>query len=94
MVSVPYALHTEGINYSVSASGDTLFIGNGGYIIVPGISAANPSGGGNGGDGGGGSAGSSTGTNAHTCGTNNVVNANLTYNSVIDQEGDVDFLLI
>jgi hypothetical protein len=53
MVSVPYALHTEGINYNVSASGDTLFIGNGGYIIVPGISAANPSGGGNGGDGGG-----------------------------------------
>jgi uncharacterized protein (TIGR02145 family) len=90
MVSVPYALHTEGINYSVSASGDTLYIGNGGYVIVPGISAANPSGGGgNGGDGGGGSAGTSSGTNAHTCGTNNVVNANLTYNSVIDQEGNI-----
>ena len=89
MVSVPYALHTEGINYSVSASGDTLFIGNGGYIIVPGISAANPSGGGNGGDGGGGSAGTSSGTTAHTCGVNNVVNASLTYNSVIDQEGNI-----
>ena len=90
MVSVPYALHTEGINYSVSSVGDTLYIGNGGYVIVPGISAANASGGGgNGGDGGGGSAGTSTGTTAHTCGANNVVNATLTYNSVIDQEGNV-----
>jgi uncharacterized protein (TIGR02145 family) len=89
MVSVPYALHTEGINYSVSASGDTLYIGNGGYVIVPGISAANPSGGGNGGDGGGGSAGTSSGTTAHTCGVNNVVNTSLTYNSVIDQEGNI-----
>jgi uncharacterized protein (TIGR02145 family) len=89
LLSVPYALHTEGINYRVSASDDTLYIGNGGYVIVPGISAANSSGGGNGGDGGGGSAGTSTGTTAHTCGTTNVVNSNLTYNSVIDQEGNI-----
>jgi len=90
MVSVPYALHTEGINYSVSPAGDTLYIGNGGFVIVPGISAANSSGGGgNGGDGGGGSAGTSTGTTMHTCGANNVVNATLTYNSVIDQEGNI-----
>jgi uncharacterized protein (TIGR02145 family) len=90
MLSAPYALHTEGIDYTVSATGDTLFIGSGEYVIVPGISAANASGGGsNGGDGGGGSAGNTSGTTAHTCGANHVVNANLTYNSVIDQEGNI-----
>jgi uncharacterized protein (TIGR02145 family) len=89
MVSVPYALHTTGIDYSVSSSGDTLYIGESNYLIVPGISAANPSGGGGGGDGGGGSAGTSAGTTNHTCGVANVVNTNLTYNSVIDQEGNI-----
>jgi uncharacterized protein (TIGR02145 family) len=88
LLSVPYAFRAEDISYSVSQSGDTLFIGNGGFVIVPGISAANSSGG-NGGDGGGGSAGTSSGTTAHTCGTANVVNAGLTYNSVIDQEGNI-----
>lgn len=88
LLSVPYAFRAEDISYSVSQSGDTLFIGNGGFVIVPGISAANASGG-NGGDGGGGSAGTSSGTKAHTCGTANVVNAGLTYNSVIDQEGNI-----
>jgi uncharacterized protein (TIGR02145 family) len=88
LLSVPYAFRAEDISYSVSQSGDTLFIGSGGFVIVPGISAANASGG-NGGDGGGGSAGTSSGTTAHTCGTANVVNAGLTYNSVIDQEGNI-----
>ncbi len=89
LLSVPYAFRAEDISYRVSQTGDTLFIGNGGFVIVPGISAANSSGGGNGGDGGGGSAGTSTGTTAHTCGTPNVVNTGLTYNSVIDQEGNI-----
>ena len=89
LLSVPYAFRAEDISYRVSQTGDTLYIGNGGFVIVPGISAANSSGGGNGGDGGGGSAGTSTGTTAHTCGTTNVVNSNLTYNSVIDQEGNI-----
>lgn len=89
LLSVPYAFRAEDISYRVSQTGDTLYIGNGGFVIVPGISAANSSGGGNGGDGGGGSAGTSTGTTAHTCGTPNVVNAGLTYNSVIDQEGNI-----
>ena len=89
MLSAPYALHTEGISYRVSSAGDTLYLGSNEYVIVPGISAANPSGNGNGGDGGGGSAGTSSGTTAHTCGAGNVVNANLTYNSVIDQEGNI-----
>jgi sulfatase modifying factor 1 len=40
LLSVPYALHANTTNSSVSSSGDTLFIGNAAYI-VPGISAAN-----------------------------------------------------
>ena len=35
-------------NFSVSETGDTLFLGNGSFLIVPGISAANNTGGGNG----------------------------------------------
>jgi uncharacterized protein (TIGR02145 family) len=41
MMSVPYALYAEDVNVRVSATGDTLFIGNN-YSIVPGVSAANP----------------------------------------------------
>jgi formylglycine-generating enzyme required for sulfatase activity len=46
LLSVPYALYANTTSSSVSSSGDTLYIGNAAYI-VPGISAANPSGGGN-----------------------------------------------
>ena len=46
LLSVPYALYANNTSSSVSSSGDTLFIGNQAYI-VPGISAANPSGGSN-----------------------------------------------
>ena len=46
LLSVPYALYANTTSSSVSSSGDTLFIGNAAYI-VPGISAANPNGGGN-----------------------------------------------
>lgn len=35
-------------SFSVSETGDTLFLGNGSFLIVPGISAANNTGGGNG----------------------------------------------
>jgi hypothetical protein len=43
LLSVPYALvaGTAGC-FSVSATGDTLYQGNGCWVIVPGISAANP----------------------------------------------------
>lgn len=41
MMSVPYALHTNDTYIRVSATGDSLFIGNT-VTIVPGISAANP----------------------------------------------------
>lgn len=41
MLSVPYALHAHGVRVRVSATGDTLTIG-GNSLIVPGISASNP----------------------------------------------------
>jgi uncharacterized protein (TIGR02145 family) len=42
MMSVPYALYSNGVNVRVSSVGDTLVIG-GQSVIVPGISAANVS---------------------------------------------------
>ena len=45
MLSVPYALYSNGVGVNVSATGDTLTIG-GNSVIVPGISAANPNHGG------------------------------------------------
>ena len=44
MLSVPYALYAEKANttnVSVSAVGDTLYLGNGSFILVPGISNSN-----------------------------------------------------
>jgi uncharacterized protein (TIGR02145 family) len=44
MMSVPYALYAEKANttnVSVSAVGDTLYLGNGNFILVPGISGSN-----------------------------------------------------
>ena len=58
LLSVPYALHsktaesligvgaTDNQQLSVSLIGDTLYLQNGGFVIIPGISAANNSGGG------------------------------------------------
>ncbi len=43
MMSVPYALQASSIKMKTSASGDTLYTGGGNYLIIPGISAANPS---------------------------------------------------
>jgi uncharacterized protein (TIGR02145 family) len=42
MMSVPYALQANSIKMKTSAIGDTLYSGNGNYLIVPGLSAANP----------------------------------------------------
>jgi hypothetical protein len=43
MLSVPYALVAGSIPcFTVSATGDTLYQGNGCYVIIPGLSAANP----------------------------------------------------
>jgi uncharacterized protein (TIGR02145 family) len=41
MLSVPYALHAGSVSLNVSATGDTLFVGNGEFVIIPGISEAN-----------------------------------------------------
>ncbi len=41
MLSVPYALNAASTNVTISAMGDTLTVG-GNSVIVPGISAANP----------------------------------------------------
>jgi uncharacterized protein (TIGR02145 family) len=44
LLSVPYALFADDCdcNMSISPIGDTLFTGGGGYLIVPGVSNANP----------------------------------------------------
>ncbi len=41
MMSVPYALNAGTLKFTVSNTGDTLHSGNGNFVIVPGISAAN-----------------------------------------------------
>jgi uncharacterized protein (TIGR02145 family) len=41
LLSVPYALYSNGVDVRVSETGDTLTIG-GNSVIVPGVSAANP----------------------------------------------------
>ena len=79
LLSVPYALHAGSVHLNVSATGDTLFVGDGGFVIIPGISEANNNGGG----------GTTTGTTLHTCGAANVHNPDLTYGSMTDQEGNV-----
>jgi uncharacterized protein (TIGR02145 family) len=81
MLSVPYALYAGSVSLNVSATGDTLFVGNGEFVIIPGISEANPI------DNGGGN--TTTGTTLHTCGAANVHNPDLTYGSMTDQEGNV-----
>jgi uncharacterized protein (TIGR02145 family) len=75
LLSVPYALYSNSTSSSVSSSGDTLFIGNQSYII-PGISAANNTGG-------------QTGITQHTCGATNVHNPSKTYGTMTDQQGNV-----
>ena len=79
LLSVPYALHAGSVHLDVSATGDTLFVGDGSFVIIPGISEANNNGGG----------GTTTGTTLHTCGTPNVHNPDLTYGTMTDQEGNV-----
>ena len=83
LLSVPYALHSESANSagtsgngfsSVSSTGDTLYLANGTFLIIPGISVANN--------------GGSSAISAHTCGAPNIHNPNLTYGTMTDQEGN------
>jgi uncharacterized protein (TIGR02145 family) len=78
LLSVPYALHAGNVPLEVSTSGDTLFVGEGSFVIIPGISEANTNGG-----------GGTTGSALHTCGAPNIHNAELTYGSMTDQQGNV-----
>jgi uncharacterized protein (TIGR02145 family) len=68
---------TDDQQLAVSATGDTLFLQNGGFVIIPGISAANNGGGGQ------------TGITAHSCGASNVHNPAKTYGTMTDQQGNV-----
>jgi uncharacterized protein (TIGR02145 family) len=74
MLSVPYALHAGSVHVDVSATGDTLFVGDGSFVIIPGISEANNL---------------TSETTLHTCGAPNVHNPDLTYGTMTDQEGNV-----
>jgi uncharacterized protein (TIGR02145 family) len=60
---------------SISETGDTLFLQNGGFAVVPGISGANDVNG-------------QTGITNHSCGAPLIHNPTLTYNSVTDVDGN------
>jgi len=77
LLSVPYAFFSGNGIVGVSLTGDTLYLGNGTHLIVPGISAANNSSGGQ------------TGITQHTCGADSVHNSTLNYGSMTDQDGNV-----
>jgi uncharacterized protein (TIGR02145 family) len=83
MLSVPFAIRSGNGIRNISSTGDTLFMSNGDFILIPGISDANF--GGSGGSGGT----TTTGTTLHTCGTMHVHNQNLNYGTMTDQEGNV-----
>jgi uncharacterized protein (TIGR02145 family) len=74
MLSVPYALHAGSVPVNVSPTGDTLFVGEGNFVIIPGLSEAN---------------GFTTVTTIHSCGSENVHNPDLVYSSMTDQEGNL-----
>lgn len=80
LMSVPYALYASKApdqqQLSVSLSGDTLYLQNGGYVIIPSISAANYGLG-------------LTGISDHTCQATNVHNSTLYYGVVEDQQGNI-----
>lgn len=74
LLSVPYAKYAGSIKLDVSSTGDTLVIGNGDPIIIPGLSAANPP---------------PIGGLPHTCGLQGVHNEAVTYGTVSDFDGNV-----
>jgi uncharacterized protein (TIGR02145 family) len=74
LLSVPYSIHAANVRVQTTLTGDTLTIG-GSSVVVPGISAANHG-------------TVTTGTALHSCGAPDVHNPNLTYGSMVDQEGN------
>jgi uncharacterized protein (TIGR02145 family) len=73
-LSVPYALFANHVNLHISAEGDTLIMGNGAPVIIPGLSAANPI---------------PPDGLPHSCGLEGVHNEEVTYGSVTDYDGNV-----
>jgi uncharacterized protein (TIGR02145 family) len=69
---------TDDQQLSVSETGDTLFLQGGGFVIIPGVSGANTTGG-----------GGQTGISSHSCGASNVHNPAKSYGTMTDQEGNV-----
>jgi hypothetical protein len=67
-------LFANHVNLNVSTEGDTLIIGNGASLIIPGLSAANPI---------------PPDGLPHTCGLEGVHNEEVTYGSVTDYDGNV-----
>jgi uncharacterized protein (TIGR02145 family) len=74
LLSVPYAKVAGSIKLNVSATGDTLVIGNGEPLIIPGLSAANPP---------------PVSGLPHTCGLPGVHNEAVIYGTVTDIDGNV-----
>jgi uncharacterized protein (TIGR02145 family) len=72
LLSVPFALHANSVAIEVSEVGDTLRIGSGRVIIVPGISEAN----------------SPFDNTEHTCGATGIHKESLEYGVVLDAEGN------
>jgi uncharacterized protein (TIGR02145 family) len=85
LLSVPYALQSSeaGNGFAgISNSRDTLFFNSGDFVIIPGISAAN-------GSGNSGNGELQSGQVSHSCGALSVHNPDLSYGTLIDQEGNV-----
>ena len=76
LLSVPYAFSAGNGITGVSATGDTLLLGNGNTINIPGISQAN-------------TPPFAFSYAPHTCGADSVHNGNLTYGTMTDQDGNV-----
>jgi hypothetical protein len=74
LLSVPYAKVAGDINIDVSETGDTLVIGSGAPIIIPGLSAANPP---------------PVDGLPHTCGLSGIHNETVTYGTLTDIDGNV-----
>jgi uncharacterized protein (TIGR02145 family) len=76
LLSVPYSLFSGNGILGVSTTGDSLLLGNGTSIIIPGISNAKSTGG-------------QTGITQHSCGIESVHNPAKTYGTMTDQQGNV-----
>ena len=74
LLSVPYALQAANVRVQSTLTGDTLRIGSS-SLVIPGVSAVNHG-------------TVTTGSTLHTCGAPDVHNPDLSYGSMVDQEGN------